>query len=143
MVRATADEKIRALSGVPLFNACTQSELRQIARLCTPVKVGDDFVLTVEGTPGVECFVIGDGKATVSVAGEPVGVVGPGESVGEMALLDRGPRSATVTATTPMTLYVLSTAEFQRLLDLSPTVTRKIAVTLAGRLRTLELDRPH
>jgi CRP/FNR family transcriptional regulator, cyclic AMP receptor protein len=143
MVRARTDDKIRALSGVGLFTGCTKRELQQVARLCVPLSVDTGFVLTVEGGPGQECYIIAGGKARVAIGGKPVGVVGPGECVGEMALLDRGPRTATVTAQTPMSLYVLSTSEFQALLSVSPVIARKIAATLARRLRALEADQPH
>src|SRR5262245_3657070 len=109
MVGAKTDDKIRALSGVGLFAGCTKRELRRVAQLCVPLSVDEGFVLTVEGGPGRECFIIADGKARVTIGGKPVGVVGPGECVGEMALLDRGPRTATVAVQTPMSLYVLST----------------------------------
>jgi CRP-like cAMP-binding protein len=87
--------------------------------------------------------VIADGKAEVVIDDDPIGVVGPGECVGEMALLDRGPRTATVTAQTPMSVYVVSTGEFQALLEVSPIIARKIATTLARRLRAFETERPH
>jgi CRP-like cAMP-binding protein len=143
MPRANADEKITALAAVGLFAACSKRELREVGRLCTPLSVGEGFVLTLEGGPGQECFVISDGKGQVTIGGRPVAVVGPGECVGEMALLDRGPRTATVTAQTPMSVYVLSTREFQALLRVSPVIAGKIAATLARRLRAFETDRPH
>ena len=143
MIRTKADDKIRALSGVGLFDSCNKRELREVAHLCSPLSADEGFVLTVEGGPGRECFIIADGKAEVTIGGDPVGVVGAGECVGEMALLDRGPRTATVTTQTPMHLYVLSTSEFQALLTVSPIIGRKVAATLARRLRALEADRPH
>jgi CRP-like cAMP-binding protein len=143
MVGIRTDDKIRALSAVGLFADCTKRELRQVARLCLPLTVNEGFVLTTQDSPGRECFVIADGKAQVVIDGEPIGVVGPGECVGEMALLDRGPRTATVSAQTAMQMYVLSTGEFQALLEVSPVIGRKIAATLARRLRAYETDRPH
>jgi CRP-like cAMP-binding protein len=87
--------------------------------------------------------VIADGKAQVTIGGRSVGVVGPGECVGEMALLDRGPRTATVTAQTSMSVYVLSIREFQDLLEVNPVIARKVTAILAQRLRALEADRPN
>jgi CRP-like cAMP-binding protein len=141
MVGTRSDEKIRALSAVGLFDSCTRRELRQVARLCLPLAVEEGFVLTTQGSPARECFVIAEGKAKVAIAGDSVGVVASGECVGEMALLDRGPRTATVIAQTPMSLYVVSTGEFQALLEVSPIITRKIAATLARRLRAFETGR--
>ena len=137
------DPKIAALAPVGLFDSCNQRELRSIAGLCTRVEVDDGFVLTTQNGPGRECFVIGAGQATVSIDGETVAEVGPGDCVGEMALLDGGRRTATVTAQSPMTLYVLSGAEFGALLDHSPAIDRKIMVSLARRLRHAETDRAH
>ncbi len=135
-------DRLRALSNVWLFAYCDKKELRQLARLCTEFSVDEGFVLITEGKRGHECFVIVEGKAQVSIGARPVGVVGAGECVGEMALLDRGPRTATVTARTPMTLYVLSPAEFHSMLEVSPTIATKIATSLARRLRAYEADQP-
>ena len=143
MANFRMDDKIKALSTVRLFSGCSKRELQSVARLCTPLSVEEGFVLTTEGTPGRECFVIADGKARVTIGGRKVGEVGPGECVGEMALLDGGRRTATVTAESPMSTYVLSVSEFRSLLGVSPTILRHIATSLAQRLRTLEAHYPH
>jgi CRP/FNR family transcriptional regulator, cyclic AMP receptor protein len=143
MAISRMDDKIRALSTVGLFSGCSKKELQSVARLCTPLSVEEGFVLTTEDTPGRECFVVVDGKARVTIGGRKVGEVGPGECVGEMALLDGGRRTATVTAESPMNAYVLSVSEFRILLGVSPTILRKIATSLAQRLRTLEAHYPH
>jgi CRP/FNR family cyclic AMP-dependent transcriptional regulator len=138
-----ADHKLDALETVGMFRGCTKKELRSIAGLCTPLSVEPGFVLTTQGGPGGECFVIGDGHATVVIDGRTVAEVGPGESVGEMSLLDGGRRSATVTAITPMSLYVVSANEFTALLQESPSIDRKIMTSLARRLRYAETNQPH
>jgi CRP/FNR family transcriptional regulator, cyclic AMP receptor protein len=143
MANFRMDDKIKTLGTVGLFSGCSKKELQSVARLCTPLSVEEGFVLTTEGTPGQECFVIADGKARVTIGGKKVGEVGPGECVGEMALLDGGPRTATVTAESPMNTYVLSVSEFRSLLDVSPIILRKIAISLAQRLRALEAHYPH
>ena len=143
MANSRMDPKIKALSTVGLFSDCNKKELQSVARLCTPLSVEEGFVLTTEGTPGRECFVIGDGKARVTIGGRKVSEVGPGECVGEMALLDGGPRTATVTAESPMNVYILSVSEFRSLLGVSPTILRKIATSLAQRLRAREPRYPH
>lgn len=143
MANSGMDSKIKALSTVGLFSGCSKKELRSVAGLCTPLSVPEGFVLTTEGTAGRECFVIADGTAVVTIGGRKVGEVGPGECVGEMALLDGGPRSATVTAQSPMNVYVLSVSEFRSLLGVSPTILRKIAASLAQRLRAREPHYPH
>jgi CRP-like cAMP-binding protein len=139
----TTDGKVQALSSVRLFSACTKRELRDIAGLCTPAFVAEGFVLTTQGSPGVDCFVIADGEAAVHIDGRPVATVGPGDCVGEMALLDGGPRTATVVARTPMRLYTMTPGEFRSFLETSTDVSRKILVSLACRLRQAEADQPH
>jgi len=136
------DEKIAALRAVALFSGCSDKELRSVGRLCSPVEVKEGFVLTTQGAYAKECFVIADGDAKVVIDAEVVAKVGRGDCVGEMALLDGGPRSATVTALTPMQVYAMSGTEFRVLLDTNP-VARKIMTALAHRLRVAETDRPH
>jgi CRP/FNR family transcriptional regulator, cyclic AMP receptor protein len=143
MANSGMGDKVKALSTVGLFSGCSKKELQSVARLCTPLSVEEGFVLTTEGTSGRECFVIADGKARVTIRGRKVGEVGPGECVGEMALLDGGRRTATVTAESPMNTYALSVSEFRSLLGVSPTILRKIATSLAQRLRALEANYPH
>ena len=142
MARARSEDKIRALSAVGLFATCNKRELQQVARLLTALSVDGGFVLTREGSFGNDCYVVASGQAKVTIGDAPVGLVGPGECVGEMAFLDPGPRTATVTAETPMELYVLSAREFRDLLGVSPDIARKIATALARRLRSYEAYRP-
>ena len=143
MANSRVDPKLKALSNVGLFSGCSKKELQSVAGLCTPLSLDEGFVLTTEGTPGLQCFVIVDGTARVTIGGRKVGEIGPGECVGEMALLDGGPRSATVTAESPMNVYALSVSEFRSLLKVSPTILGKIATSLARRLREREPHYPH
>jgi len=143
MARSRMDDKIKALSTVGLFSGCSKKELQSVARLCTLLSVEEGSVLTTEGTSGRECFVIADGKARVTIGSTKVGEIGPGECVGEMALLDGGRRTATVTAESPMNVYALSVSEFRSLLGVSPSILRKMATSLAQRLRALEAHYPH
>jgi CRP/FNR family cyclic AMP-dependent transcriptional regulator len=137
------DGRLEALSAVPLFANCTKKELGAIARLCTALEVEAGSALTTQGSRGQECFIIADGEAKVVVNKRTVATVGPGDCVGELALLDGGSRTATVTARTPMSLFVLSVPEFNALLDASPGTARRILVGMAKRLRAAEAKRPH
>jgi CRP/FNR family cyclic AMP-dependent transcriptional regulator len=137
------DRKVDALRSVGLFADCSTRELQRIARICTRDQADKGTVLTKQGDAGRECFVIADGSAAVEIDGRDVATVGPGDCVGEMALLDGGPRTATVTARTPMTMYVLTAAEFRTLLDASPSILRKMTMSLARRLRYAEAGRQH
>jgi CRP-like cAMP-binding protein len=138
-----ADSKVEALRKVALFADCSTRELQVIARICTREQVDEETVLTKQGDPGRECFVIADGVADVVIDGREVATVCSGDCVGELSLLDGGRRTATVTARSPMTIYVLTAAEFRSLLDASPTISRKMMMSLARRLRPAEADRPH
>jgi CRP-like cAMP-binding protein len=130
--------KTKLLSEIPIFSACTSKELRDIARLADRVSAVDGEILAKEGTPGREFFVIAQGKAKVTIEGEEVAVLGEGDFFGEMALLDQGTRSASVTATSPMVLYVIGAREFGDLVEKVPFVARRILRGLSQRLRLAE-----
>ena len=134
--------KLNLLSEIPLFSACTPKELREVARLADKVSALEGEVLAKEDTPGREFFVIAEGKARVTIKGDEVAILGAGEFFGEMALLDQGPRSASVTAATPMTLYVIGAKEFGDLIERIPFVARRILRGLSQRLRAAE-DAPN
>jgi CRP/FNR family cyclic AMP-dependent transcriptional regulator len=132
------DEKIEFLAKVPMFSACNQKELRKLAAAVDRVEVPKGEVLMTEGTPGHDFFLIVDGKAKVTLRGKQLATLGPGEFLGEMALLDQGPRSATAVAQTPMELLVLTSRDFSSILEEVPVVTKKIMRGMAGRLRTID-----
>lgn len=121
------------LRDVELFAGLDRKSVRLVGSITTSIDRPAGTVLIEEGRPGLEAFVVIDGEASVTVDGREVGVVGPGEVVGEVALLDNRPRTATVTALTPMRVLVLSRAEFNTLLDRVPDVTRKILATVQAR----------
>jgi CRP/FNR family cyclic AMP-dependent transcriptional regulator len=126
------------LKGVSLFRGVTDAELAEIAKVTTELDLAAGTVMVTEGTSAREAFVILDGTAEVTVDGQSVATVGPGECVGEVALLDAGTRSATVTATTPMRVLVLDPREFHGLLLAVPSITVKVAAALAAMVRELD-----
>jgi CRP/FNR family cyclic AMP-dependent transcriptional regulator len=133
------DERLRLLQGVWLFSACSKGELGRIASASTPLEASPGEVLAREGEPGREFFVVVDGQAAVSIGGRTVDEIGPGSFFGEMSLLDGGPRTATVTARSPMSLLVLSKGEFDYLLDSGmPSVARKMLTAVGERLRAMD-----
>lgn len=134
----TKNQKIDLLKKVWLFSACSDKELKHIASLADQVDVEKGDVLTTEGKLGVDFFVIAEGKAKVTIRNKKVANLGGGDFFGEMALLDQGPRAATVTAETPMTLLVLGARSFAELIDSTPTVSRKLLKGVAQRLREVE-----
>jgi CRP/FNR family cyclic AMP-dependent transcriptional regulator len=123
------------LSEVPLFSALSRKELALVARRAEDVQVEAGRVLVSEGATGAEFFVILSGTAKVSRRGRKVATLGPGAAFGELALLDKAPRNATVTAETPMELVVLGQREFGGVLDEVPGVARKLLTGMARRLR--------
>ena len=130
--------KVDLLRNVRLFSSCNDKELGRIAALTDVVDVPAGKVLTEEGKPGGEAFVIASGKATANVKKKKLATLGPGGFFGEMSLLDHGPRTATIISDEPMTLLVLDPRSFVELLEDVPSVSRKIMRTLAERLRELE-----
>jgi CRP-like cAMP-binding protein len=137
------NRKTEVLSQVLLFSGCNRKELAQIASLATEIDVPEGKVLAKEGSPGREFYVILDGKASVAIGGRRVATLGPSDFFGEMALLDQGPRVATVKAETPMEVAVLDPREFSTLVEEHPGVARKILKVLAQRLRDSERAPTH
>jgi CRP-like cAMP-binding protein len=91
-----------------------------------------------QGRPGQECFVILDGTASVFIGGDHVATLEAGSMVGEMALIDHRPRSATVVAETPMTLLAFDTGAFRALLDELPKASQRVMSLLNARAQANE-----
>jgi CRP-like cAMP-binding protein len=130
-----ARPKALDLKSIWLFSGCTGSELRRIRSSLDEVQVPKGKVLVEEGRIGLELFIIVDGKAVVTRNGRKVASLGPGDYFGELALLDRRPRSASVVSETDMDLLVLSQRQFNGLLESVPTISRKMLAAMANRLR--------
>ena len=131
---------LEKLHAVPLFSGCNAKELRQIANLGARLNVRDGTVLTKQGKPGREFFLLLDGAARCLVDGNQVTTFGSGDFFGEMALLDRGPRHATVVAEGPIEVLVLYAGEFGRALfgafgDSSPDRWGRTLIQRAERAR--------
>jgi CRP-like cAMP-binding protein len=129
---------IEHLRQIPLFSRCTDPELERISQLVTLVRIREGEKIVGEGKPGSECFVIEDGRASVSLRGRRIECLGPGDIFGEMALIDQGPRSATVIADTEMSAYVIDARGFETLVEVAPHVRKTIMETLSKRLRLAE-----
>jgi CRP-like cAMP-binding protein len=123
------------LVSVPLFSACSKKDLGLVAKRAEDVKVEAGKVLVSEGAAGAEFFVIIEGTAKVTRHGQEVAKLGAGDFFGDLALLDRAPRNATITAETPMELVVLGQREFSALIDEVPGFAHKLLAGLARRLR--------
>jgi CRP/FNR family cyclic AMP-dependent transcriptional regulator len=134
------DTKVQALKRAPLFEGLSKKELTELARHTEDLEVPAGEVLCREGDTGQEFFVIVDGTTEVSVKGKTLGERGGGEFVGEIALLQDTKRTATVTAKTPLRVFVLARQDFRRLVDENPRVERKVMHALARRVVALSGD---
>ncbi len=120
------------------FRACSRQELERIASVSDVVDVEAGYVLMREGRSGSECFVISQGEAAVFVNGNQVARLGRGALVGEMSLIDGGPRSATVVAMTPMKVVLFARPAFSATLASFPAVSSAVLTALTGRLRSAQ-----
>lgn len=131
--------KIALLQKVPMFKSLSQRQLGQIAQLADELEVSAGRRLVTAGEVGAELFVIAEGNAIVTTRGGRAAVrLGPGDFFGEMSLIDRNPRSATVEAQSDMRLFVVGSRDFWRLLDAAPPLVAKIMVSLSQRVREAE-----
>jgi CRP-like cAMP-binding protein len=120
---------------VPLFAGLLRSELDRIALVMNPRDVAAGDVVCAEGEPGSEFFIIAGGEAEIDRGGQTVAKLSVGDHFGELALLDRGPRSATVRAVTDLRLYVLRDESFAAVLNEVPALAQKLLAAMARRLR--------
>jgi CRP-like cAMP-binding protein len=123
------------LAGARFFEGFTPKELARVAELVEEVDAEQGSELMDQGRPGLECFVIVEGEACVYVGGDAIATLGPGEMVGEMALIDHRPRSATVRALSPMKLLAMDAKRFKALLEEMPKASQRVMEKLSERLR--------
>jgi len=136
------DAKIEQLSRLPLFEGCSQRQLRALARITEVREFPEASVLARAGDPGHEFFLILDGRVRIEVSPRKRARLNPGEFFGEMSLLDGGPRSATAVAETGVRLLVIARRDFSLLLAKVPDLTRHLLVVLSRRLRQAD-QTPH
>jgi CRP/FNR family transcriptional regulator, cyclic AMP receptor protein len=128
-------QKIEMLQNIPMFSYLTKKQLGEVARHTTEVHYEAGQALAREGAIGRELFIIVEGTATVSRNGKTLAQLGRGDSVGEMSLLDRKPRSADVVADEPMSVLVIGEREFKPLLESAPDLSLRLLRSMAQRLR--------
>jgi CRP-like cAMP-binding protein len=137
------DSKLEMLRRVPLFANLGDRQLREVEALADEIDVPAGKVLCQEGQRGEEFFVIVDGTVALTRQGRDLPTLGPGQFIGEIALVDGGPRTATATTTTPARLLVLAHREFNSLLDRFPEIESTVLRTLASRVRQLDPEAAH
>ena len=137
------DEKLELLAAVPLFAELGKKELQRVGQLTDVMDLSSGRVLMRQGETGTEMMVLIDGTVSVQRDGALLAERGPGEVLGEMALLSDKPRSATVTLTSDARLLVVARREFNALMDEMPTVRAQIMECLARRLMASEVSAGH
>ena len=128
------DAKIEMLRRAPLFQGCSKRELQQIAGLADELWLPEGRTLIKEGARGREFFALVDGDVDVRRKGRKLRTLSGGDFFGELALVTDAPRSATVTATSPVRVLVITERAFAGLMRDSPTIQRKVLLALAARL---------
>ena len=138
---ATKQEKMELLGGVPFLSDLSKRDLNKVLDIAKPTVHTEGAEVMTEGRGGVGFHLITDGKAKVQRGGRTVATLGPGEFFGEMALVDDGPRSASVLADTDLTTLVISKWEFRPLVKSHPELAWKLIEHLVVRLREEQTGR--
>jgi CRP-like cAMP-binding protein len=134
-VRLGDNTKIELIKGVPLFATASKAELAEIAGIADEVDLPAGRTLISEGDTGREFFVLIEGTADVSQGGKTIGkMMGPGDFFGEIALVSKAPRTATITTTSPVRALVITDRAFRQLLEHSPKIAVGVLTALAERL---------
>ena len=133
-MRLRKNAKVELLQGVPLFASCSKAELERIASLADELDLAEGATLIREGERGREFLVIVDGTVRVTRRGKTVRDSGAGDFIGEIALISDVPRTATVTATSPVRLLVITDRAFRGLIEEMPSIATKVLQSLGERL---------
>jgi CRP/FNR family transcriptional regulator, cyclic AMP receptor protein len=137
------DEKLDLLKRVPLLAGLGRKEIEEVGRLAEEIDLPAGHVLMREGASGSEFWVIVEGSVSIDRGGTTIRSLGAGDFLGEIALVDNGPRTATATTETPAKLLVLGHREFHSLMDRFPTIQTSVLQALAHRVRNLEPGAAH
>ena len=138
-----AQRQTRDLSDIWLFSECTAKEKKTIAKALDEVVVEPGRIIVEQGTLGTEFYLIVSGTAAVRRNNRKIASLGAGQHFGELALLDRKPRNATIVSETEMDLLVLGQREFNGLLETTPSLARKLMSAMAARLRDQDAKALH
>lgn len=133
-MRLHKNAKVELLKGVPLFAACSKAELQRLAALADELDLAEGATLIREGERGREFLVIVGGSVRVTRGGRKLRDLGTGDFIGEIALVSDVPRTATVTATSPIRLLVITDREFRQVIEQMPSIATKVLQSLGERL---------
>jgi CRP/FNR family cyclic AMP-dependent transcriptional regulator len=128
------DAKVELLKRVPLFADCSKAELRELAKSADELDLREGTILTREGRPGREFFVLIDGTVDVTQKGKKVAELKGGDWLGEIALLTDKPRTATVTASSPVDVLVITDRRFRNVVESMPSIAIKVLGRVSERL---------
>ena len=135
---ASKKRHLDSLKKVPLFSACTRKELEKVAKASDEITMTAGTLLVDQGQTGREAFVVLEGDVTVRRNGRKIATVGAGAVVGELSLLDHGPRTATAVCESDCSLLVIDQRRFLGVIDDVPSISHKLLTALASRIRDLD-----
>ncbi len=128
------NQKVELLKRTPLFSGCSKAELGALATMADELDLREGTVLTKEGGRGREFFVLIEGTVAVTRNGKTIGELGAGDWLGEISLLTQTPRTATVTATAPLRVLVITDRAFRRVVEAMPSIALKVLEKVGERL---------
>jgi CRP-like cAMP-binding protein len=137
------DEKLELLHRIPLFAGLNKHQVERLGMLAEEVDVPPGKVLIRQGESGDDMMVVVSGQVGVERDGERLNTLGPGDFFGEIALIERGPRTATVTTESPARLLVVNHRDFHSLMEEFPEIAAQVLATLAHRIRRLDTGSAH
>ncbi len=138
--KASKADVMELIKSVPLFSGCSKRELSLLAGIADEMEFGPAQAIVTEGETGVGLQVVMEGKVKVVVGGRTRRVLGPGAFFGEIALLDGGPRSATVVADSDVRTLAIPAWSFNAVLKAEPGLSHKMLLELARRIRESDVS---
>ncbi len=138
-MRLGHNSKIDLIKRVPLFASASKAELEEIASIADEIDLPEGKIVIKEGDPGREFIVLIEGTADVERGGRKLATLGPGDFAGEIALIAKLPRTATITTTSPVRALVITDRAFRQLLEHSPQIQIGVLNALAERLAPTSL----
>lgn len=135
---ASTKAQLNSLKNVPLFSACSKKDLEKVAKAADEITMTAGSIVIDQGDMGREAFIILKGEVTIKRNNRQIATLSDGDVVGELSLLDHGPRTATVTCATDCTLLVIDHRRFINVLDEVPSIAHKLMGSLAARIRIMD-----
>lgn len=135
---ASMKAQLNSLKNVPLFSACSKKELEKVAKAADEITMAAGSIVVDQGEMGREAYVILSGEVSIKRNNRKIATLGTGDVVGELSLLDHGPRTASVVCVTDCTLLVIDQRRFINVLDDVPSIAHKLMGALASRIRVMD-----